>query len=99
MLSRRVRAYVSHRGDYLGTMQVGQMEVPERALAPMRVIEHLSAAHTYQRFLDGIEPTERIYHEGDPAAQLRAATRAATGAAAGERVLKREPKRADPAAG
>jgi hypothetical protein len=52
---------------------------PERALAPMRVIGHLLAAATYQRFLDGIEPAERIYHEGDPASEIRAATTAFLG--------------------
>ena len=29
----------------------------------------------YQEFLDGIEPSERIYHAGDPAAAIRAALR------------------------
>jgi hypothetical protein len=31
----------------------------------------------YQEFLDGIEPSERIYHRGDPAAAIRAALRCA----------------------
>jgi hypothetical protein len=31
----------------------------------------------YQEFLDGIEPTDRIYHLGDPAASIRAALRSA----------------------
>jgi hypothetical protein len=38
----------------------------------------------YQEFLDGIEPSERVYHRGDPAAAIRAALRsAADGAQAG----------------
>jgi hypothetical protein len=31
----------------------------------------------YQEFLNGIEPSERIYHLGDPAAAIRAALRSA----------------------
>ncbi|WP_432950990.1 aminoglycoside phosphotransferase family protein [Kribbella sp. CA-253562] len=58
-----------------------QRELPDsqplRALEPMTVIAQLLAAHTYQRFLDNIEPNERIYHEGDPAEALRAASEAA----------------------
>ncbi|GAA1613658.1 hypothetical protein GCM10009789_79790 [Kribbella sancticallisti] len=46
---------------------------PLRALEPMTVIARLLGAITYQRFLDNIEPSERIYHEGDPANELRAA--------------------------
>ncbi|WP_163508426.1 aminoglycoside phosphotransferase family protein [Fodinicola acaciae] len=46
---------------------------PLRALAGMRVIGHVVAAGTYQRFLDNIEPAERGYHDGDPAQQLRLA--------------------------
>jgi hypothetical protein len=30
----------------------------------------------YQEFLDGIEPSEQVYHDGDPAGELRAALRA-----------------------
>jgi hypothetical protein len=33
----------------------------------------------YQEFLDGIEPSEQIYHRGDPAAAIRAALRSAPG--------------------
>jgi len=36
----------------------------------------------YQEFLDGIEPSERIYHHGDPAAAIRAALRCALDPAA-----------------
>ena len=39
----------------------------------MKVLSRLLGALTYQRFLDNIEPDERIYHEGDPAHELRAA--------------------------
>lgn len=48
---------------------------PERALTPMRPLFQLMDAVLYQRFLDGIEPTERLYHEGDPADAVRAAVR------------------------
>ncbi|GAB3839559.1 hypothetical protein GCM10028799_81830 [Kribbella italica] len=46
---------------------------PARALPPITVLARLAGAITYQRFLDHIEPDERIYHEGDPAHELRAA--------------------------
>jgi Ser/Thr protein kinase RdoA (MazF antagonist) len=49
---------------------------PQRALAPTAVLVHLVYAVMYQRFLDNIEPSERIYHEGDPGAELQAAVRA-----------------------
>ncbi|GAA1097150.1 hypothetical protein [Kitasatospora arboriphila] len=38
---------------------------------------HLGYAVRYQEFLDGIERSERIYHEGDPASEVRAALAAA----------------------
>ncbi|MBA8926162.1 hypothetical protein BC739_003361 [Kutzneria viridogrisea] len=43
---------------------------PERALAPMRVLGPVLDAITYQRFLDNIEPSERVYHENDPVDEL-----------------------------
>jgi hypothetical protein len=46
---------------------------PELALAPMAVLVHLVNALVYQRFLDNIEPSERVYHEDDPTTELRAA--------------------------
>lgn len=46
---------------------------PARALALAEPLAHLSYAVRYQEFLDHIEPSERVYHEGDPAAELRAA--------------------------
>jgi hypothetical protein len=39
-------------------------------------LAHLAYAVRYQEFLDGIEPPERIYHQGDPAASIRAALKA-----------------------
>lgn len=39
----------------------------------MRPVQCLEAALQYQGFLDGIEPDERPYHEGDPAEQIRLA--------------------------
>jgi hypothetical protein len=44
---------------------------PRRALAPMRVLGAVTAAIVYQRFLDNIEPDERIYHEDDPLTEIR----------------------------
>ncbi|MFD0735619.1 aminoglycoside phosphotransferase family protein [Planotetraspora mira] len=52
---------------------------PARALAVAEPLAHLSYAVRYQEFLDGIEPSERIYHLGDPAATIRAALRCAQG--------------------
>ena len=48
---------------------------PLRALEPMTVLARLLGAVMYQRFLDNIETSERIYHEGDPANEVRAAIR------------------------
>ncbi|WP_407911237.1 aminoglycoside phosphotransferase family protein [Kitasatospora sp. NE20-6] len=50
---------------------------PLRALELAEPLMHLAYAVRYQEFLDGIEPSERIYHEGDPAAEVRAALAAA----------------------
>ncbi|WP_345606202.1 aminoglycoside phosphotransferase family protein [Pseudonocardia adelaidensis] len=46
---------------------------PDRAAELVRPVQHLEAALTYQTFLDGIEPDERVYHEGDPVEQIRLA--------------------------
>ncbi|WP_424533152.1 phosphotransferase family protein [Sphaerisporangium viridialbum] len=46
---------------------------PVRALALAEPLSHLSYAVRYQEFLDNIEDSERRYHEGDPAAEIRAA--------------------------
>jgi hypothetical protein len=50
---------------------------PARALRIAEPLCHLAYAVRYQEFLDGIEPAERIYHLGDPAAAIRAALRSA----------------------
>ena len=50
---------------------------PARALRIAGPLAHLIYAVRYQEFLDGIEPSERIYHLGDPAAAIRAALRSA----------------------
>jgi Phosphotransferase enzyme family len=50
---------------------------PARALVIAEPLAHLAYAVRYQEFLDGIEPAERIYHLGDPAAAVRAALRTA----------------------
>lgn len=48
-----------------------------RALRIAGPLAYLANAVRYQEFLDGIEPSERIYHTGDPAAAIRAALRSA----------------------
>ena len=48
---------------------------PERAAYLLGPVAELAAAATYQRFLDHIEVTERVYHAHDPADRLRAAVR------------------------
>jgi phosphotransferase family enzyme len=50
---------------------------PARALRIAAPLAHLVYAVRYQEFLDGIEPSERVYHRGDPAAAIRAALRTA----------------------
>ncbi|MFJ5921813.1 aminoglycoside phosphotransferase family protein [Kitasatospora sp. NPDC092948] len=51
---------------------------PLRALKPAAPLMHLHYALRYQEFLDGIEPSERPYHAGDPVASLRHALRNAS---------------------
>jgi hypothetical protein len=46
---------------------------PARAAYLLGPVTELVAAATYQRFLDHIEATERVYHARDPADRLRAA--------------------------
>jgi hypothetical protein len=58
---------------------------PARALAVAEPLAHLANAVRYQEFLDGIEPDERIYHRGDPAAVIRAALRCSVGESGGDR--------------
>ncbi len=48
---------------------------PARALSLLDPVAELLAATTYQRFLAGIEETERVYHRLDPLERLRAAVR------------------------
>jgi Ser/Thr protein kinase RdoA (MazF antagonist) len=43
------------------------------ALELAEPFQHLMYAVCYQGFLDGIETSERVYHEGDPASCIRAA--------------------------
>jgi phosphotransferase family enzyme len=50
---------------------------PARALAVAEPLGRLVYAVRYQEFLDGIEPSERVYHAGDPASAIRAALRLA----------------------
>ncbi|MEV4170291.1 aminoglycoside phosphotransferase family protein [Nonomuraea sp. NPDC049709] len=50
---------------------------PARALAIAEPLSDLTYAVRYQEFLDGIEPSERIYHLGDPVTSIRAALRSA----------------------
>jgi hypothetical protein len=46
---------------------------PARALAVAAPLGHLVYAVRYQEFLDGIEPSERIYHLDDPINVIRKA--------------------------
>jgi Ser/Thr protein kinase RdoA (MazF antagonist) len=46
---------------------------PLRALEPATILARLFGAVTYQRFLDNIERSERVYHEDDPTYEVRAA--------------------------
>jgi hypothetical protein len=48
---------------------------PAEALAIGGPLAHFAYAVRYQEFLDNIEPSERIYHLGDPAAVIRHAIR------------------------
>ena len=48
-----------------------------RALAIAEPLSHLHYAVRYQEFLDGIEPSEWPYHQGDPADAVREAVRCA----------------------
>jgi len=52
---------------------------PERAAELLEPISALRQALTYQMFLAGIEPDERIYHERDPAIWLERAVRLVEG--------------------
>jgi Ser/Thr protein kinase RdoA (MazF antagonist) len=51
---------------------------PDGAAALLAPVAALRQAVIYQTFLDGIEPDERVYHEGDPASWLRRAAELAT---------------------
>jgi Ser/Thr protein kinase RdoA (MazF antagonist) len=46
---------------------------PAEALRIAEPLAHLAYAVRYQEFLDNIEPSERVYHFGDPAAAIRQA--------------------------
>ncbi|WP_433252778.1 aminoglycoside phosphotransferase family protein [Streptosporangium sp. CA-135522] len=46
---------------------------PARALSVAGPLAHLAYAVRYQEFLDNIEHSERLYHAGDPAGEVRAA--------------------------
>jgi len=54
---------------------------PERAWRLLRPLAVLRTAAVYQGFLDHIEPSERVYHEGDVAPALARASRLAAGSA------------------
>lgn len=50
---------------------------PAHALALAEPLAQLAHAVRYQEFLDGIEPSERPYHEGDPTSVIRESVRRA----------------------
>ena len=51
---------------------------PAEALRIAEPLAHLAYAVRYQEFLDNIEPSEHVYHQGDPAASIRRALACAT---------------------
>ncbi|MEU3791399.1 aminoglycoside phosphotransferase family protein [Streptomyces fructofermentans] len=51
---------------------------PGRALAVAEPLAPLVYAVRYQEFLDGIEPSERAYHQDDPVTEVREAVRRAS---------------------
>jgi hypothetical protein len=57
----------------------GTRSRPAAALRIAEPLAQLAYAVRYQEFLDNIEPSERVYHRGDPAAAIRAAVAAAAG--------------------
>lgn len=52
---------------------------PADALRIAEPLAHLAFAVRYQEFLENIEPSERVYHHGDPAAAIRVALAIARG--------------------
>jgi Phosphotransferase enzyme family len=56
---------------------------PADALRIAEPLAHLAYAVRYQEFLDHIEPSERVYHRGDPAAEIRKAIASARSADGG----------------
>ena len=46
---------------------------PVEALRSAKPLAYLGYAVRYQEFLDNIEPSERVYHWGDPVAMIRCA--------------------------
>jgi hypothetical protein len=53
---------------------------PAEALRIAEPLAHLAYAVRYQEFLDNIEPSEHVYHQGDPAASIRQALASARAA-------------------
>jgi len=51
---------------------------PAEALRIAEPLAHLAYAVRYQEFLDNIEPSEHVYHRGDPASAIRQALACAT---------------------
>jgi hypothetical protein len=78
-MSRTVSALVTWDDTYLGTIGPVAVGVPwwvevEPVVACLH--EALGVPVRVLCLLDGIEPSERIYHQGDPAASIRAALKA-----------------------
>jgi Phosphotransferase enzyme family len=53
---------------------------PAEALRIAEPLAHLASAVRYQEFLDNIEPSEHVYHRGDPASSIRQALACANAA-------------------
>ncbi|MED7824973.1 aminoglycoside phosphotransferase family protein [Streptomyces chiangmaiensis] len=73
-LHERVRATAARAWAEAWIAHVPESD-PVRALRLAEPLAELINAVRYQEFLDGIEPSERPYHEGDPAAAIRKAVR------------------------
>ncbi|WP_214107228.1 aminoglycoside phosphotransferase family protein [Acrocarpospora catenulata] len=75
----RLREFLPERRDHITDIWVHAWRVavpssdPAKAVALAEPLSRLYYAVRYQEFLDGIEPSERRYHAGDPAAEIRAA--------------------------
>jgi hypothetical protein len=71
--STTCRQTVLHGGQRLDRRldRRGTPVTPGRGAADAEPLAHLAYAVRSQEFLDNIEPSERVYHLGDPATVIR----------------------------